>query len=161
LWTRCISRGWNGIGSWYSSNYQIFQSPGYVVVFQELIHEPRVIPLDGRPRLPRGVGQWLGDSRGRWEGNTLVVETTNFDPRAEYRSSAETLRLTERYTLTDADTLDYQFTMNDPETFTKPWTVARPARRQKGAISIFEYACHEGNYAMRNILGGARLEEKD
>jgi hypothetical protein len=160
LWTRCISRGWNGIGSWYSSNYQIFQSPGYVVVFQELIHEPRIIPLDGRPHLPQGVGQWLGDSRGRWEGGTLVVETTNFDPKTSYRGSRETLRLVERYTPRDANTLDYEFTVDDPKTFTRPWTVSRPMRRQTDAITIFEYACHEGNYAMAGILRGARAEEK-
>ena len=160
LWTRCVSRGWNGIGSWYSSNYQIFQSPGYVVVFQELIHEPRIIPLDGRPHLPQGVGQWLGDSRGHWEGNTLVVETTNFDPRTDYRGSRDTLRIIERYTPIDAKTLDYQFTVNDPKTFTRPWTVSRPMRRQTDGISIFEYACHEGNYAMEGILKGARVQEK-
>jgi hypothetical protein len=159
-WTRCISRGWNGIGSWYSSNYQIFQSPGYVVVFQELIHEPRIIPLDGRAHLPQGVGQWLGDSRGHWEGNTLVVETTNFDPKASYRGSRETLRLIERYTPRDAKNLDYEFTVDDPKTFTRPWTVARPMRRETGGITIFEYACHEGNYAMSHILAGARAEEK-
>jgi hypothetical protein len=160
LWTRCVSRGWNGIGSWYSSNYQIFQSPGYVVVFQELIHEPRIIPLDGRKHLPQGVSQWLGDSRGRWEGNTLVVETTNFDPKADFRGSRETLTLIERYTPIDANTLDYQFTVNDPKTFTKPWTVSRPMRRQTDGISVFEYACHEGNYAMEGILKGARVQEK-
>jgi len=160
LWTRCVSRGWNGIGSWYSSNYQIFQSPGYVVVYQELIHESRIIPLDGRPHLPQNANQWLGDSRGRWEGNTLVVETINFDPRTEFRGSHDTLRLTERYTPTDAGTLDYQFTVNDPQTFTRPWTVSRPMRRQTEGITIFEYACHEGNYAMTGILTGARVQEK-
>jgi len=159
-WTRCISRGWNGIGSWYSSNYQIFQSPGYVVVLQELIHESRIIPLDGRPHLPGEAKQWLGDSRGHFEGNTLVVETTNFDPRASYRGSTPTMVLTERYTRVDENTLDYQFTVNDPKTFTKPWTVARPMRRDKDGISVFEYACHEGNYAMRNMLAGARAQEK-
>jgi hypothetical protein len=159
LWTRCVSRGWNGIGSWYSSNYQIFQSPGYVVVFQELIHEPRIIPIGSRTPLPEDVTQWLGDSRGHWEGNTLVVETSNFDPRTEFRGSRETLRLTERYTPVDANTLDYQFTVNDPKTFTKPWTVSRPLRRQTDRITIFEYACHEANYAMRNILAGARLAD--
>jgi hypothetical protein len=159
-WTRCISRGWNGIGSWYSSNYQIFQSPGYVVVLQELIHEPRIIPLDGRAHLPEGAGQWLGDSRGHFEGNTLVVDTTNFDPRAGYRGSSETMHLTERYTPIDATTLDYQFTVNDPKIFTKPWTVSRPMRRQTDGISVFEYACHEGNYAMKNMLAGARADEK-
>jgi len=161
LWTRCVSRGWNGIGSWYSSNYQIFQSPGYVVVFQELIHEPRIIRLGTRPPLPDDVSQWLGDSRGHWEGQTLVVETTNFDARAEFRGSGETLRLTERYTPIDAGTLDYQFTVDDPKTFTRPWTVSRPMRRQTGGITIFEYACHEANYAMRNILSGARLADRE
>ena len=160
LWTRCISRGWNGIGSWYSSNYQIFQSPGYVVVYQELIHEPRIIPLDGRPHLPQGVGQWLGDSRGRWEGQTLVVETTNFDPRTNFRGSRDTLRLVERYTLRDTNNLDYEFTIDDPKTFTMPWTASRPMRRQTDGISVFEYACHEGNYAMTGILKGARMEEQ-
>ena len=160
LWTRCISRGWNGIGSWYSSNYQIFQSPGYVVVYQELIHEPRIIPLDGRPHLPQGVGQWLGDARGRWEGQTLIVETTNFDPRTNFRGSRDTLRLVERYALRDANNLDYEFTIDDPKTFTKPWTASRPMRRQTDGISVFEYACHEGNYAMTGILKGARMEEQ-
>jgi hypothetical protein len=159
-WTRCISRGWNGIGSWYSSNYQIFQSPGYVVVFQELIHEPRIIPLDGRPHLPADASQWLGDSRGHFEGNTLVVETTHFDPRASYRGSSPEMVLTERYTPTDANTLDYQFTVNDPTTFARPWTVSRPMRRQTDGINVFEYACHEGNYAMRNMLRGARVAEQ-
>jgi hypothetical protein len=160
LWTRCVSRGWNGIGSWYSSNYQIFQSPGYVIVFQELIHEPRIIPLDARPHLPPGTTQWLGDSRGRWEGDTLIVETTNFDPRTNFQGSRETLRLVERYRLRDADNLDYEFTIDDPKTFTRQWTAARPMRRQTDGISIFEYACHEGNYAMTGILRGARAEER-
>jgi hypothetical protein len=160
LWTRCISRGWNGIGSWYSSNYQIFQSPGYVVVLQELIHEPRIIPLDGRPHLPQGTSQWLGDSRGRWEGDTLVVETINFDPRTSFQGARETLKLVERYRLRDANNLDYEFTIDDPGTFTRQWTAARPMRRQTDGISIFEYACHEGNYAMTGILRGARIEER-
>ena len=161
-WTRCISRGWNGIGSWYSSNYQIFQVPGYVVVFQELIHEPRIIPLDGRPHLPGSVRQWMGDSRGHWEGSTLVVETTNFDRRANFRGSRDTLHLTERYTRIEDDTLAYRFTINDSQTFTRPWTVVRPMTRIDIADrrSIFEYACHEGNYGMEGILAGARAEER-
>lgn len=159
-WTRCISRGWNGIGSWYSSNYQIFQSPGYVVVLQELIHEPRIIPLDGRPHLAPRAGQWLGDSRGHWEGHTLVVETTNFDPKASFRGSGPSMRLIERYTPTDAHTIDYQFTIDDPQTFTKPWTVSLPMRRQTDGVTVYEYACHEGNHAMVGILGGARAEER-
>ena len=161
-WTRCISRGWNGIGSWYSSNYQVFQTPSYVVVFQELIHEPRIIPLDGRPHLPGAVRQWMGDSRGHWEGNTLVVETTNFDSRANFRGSRDTLHLTERYTRLDDDTLDYRFTITDSHTFERPWTVVRPMTRIDIADrrSIFEYACHEGNYGMEGILAGARAEER-
>ena len=159
-WTRCISRGWNGIGSWYSSNYQLFQVPGYVVVYQELIHEPRIIPLDGRPHLPESVRQWLGDSRGHWEGDTLVVETTNFTPKTNFRGSRDTLHLTERYTRVADDTLDYRFTIDDPHTFQRPWTVVRPMNRITDRVSIFEYACHEGNYAMEGILAGARAEER-
>ena len=159
-WTRCISRGWNGIGSWYSSNYQIFQVPGYVVVFQELIHEARIIPLDERPHLPASVRQWMGDSRGRWEGDTLVVETTNFDPQTNFRGSRDTLHLTERYTRIDDDTLDYRFTIDDPQTFQRPWTVVRPMTGITDRVSIFEYACHEGNYSMAGILAGARAQER-
>jgi hypothetical protein len=159
-WTRCISRGWNGIGSWYSSNYQIFQSPGYVIVFQELIHEARIIPLDGRPHLPSTITQWMGDSRGHWEGSTLVVETMNFDPKTSYQGSRDTLHLIERYTRVDENTIDYQFTVDDPQTFTRPWTVSRPMTQITDRVSIFEYACHEGNYAMEGILAGARAEEK-
>jgi hypothetical protein len=161
LWTRCISRGWNGIGSWYSSNYQIFQSPGYVVVLQELIHEARIIPLDRHPHIPRSIPQWMGDSRGRWEGNTLVVETTNFDRRTNFRGSRDTLHLTERFTRVDENTIDYQFTINDPHTFTRPWTASKPMTRITDRISVFEYACHEGNYAMEGILAGARAKDKE
>jgi hypothetical protein len=159
-WTRCISRGWNGIGSFYSSNYQIFQTRGYVVVFQELIHESRIIPLDGRPHLNADVPQWMGDSRGHWEGNTLVVDTTNFHPKTNFQGSHETLHLIERYTRVADDTLEYQFTIDDPHTFTRTWTASWPWYRVTDAVSIFEYACHEGNYAMRGILGGARAKEK-
>jgi hypothetical protein len=160
-WTRCITRGWNGIGSNYSSNTQIFQSPGYVVVYQELIHEPRIIPLDAGATLPADVKQWLGASRGRWEGDTLVVETRNFDPRSSYRGSSPDLVLTERYTRTAADTIDYRFTMHDPATYVKDWTVGRPMHREAGKLTVFEYACHEGNVAMTGILAGARREEKE
>jgi len=160
-WTRCITRGWNGIGSNYSSNTQIFQSPGYVVILQELIHEPRIIPLDGRDGLPAGVKQWLGVSRGRWEGDTLVVETRNFDPRSSYRGSSPDLVLTERYTRAAADAIDYRFTMHDPAVYVKDWTVGRPMRREAGKLTVFEYACHEGNIAMTGILAGARREEKE
>jgi len=161
IWPRCITRGWNGIGSNYSSNTQIFQSPGYVVILQELIHESRIIPLDKRDGLPARVQQWLGVSRGRWDGDTLVVETRNFDPRASYRGSSPELLLVERFTRVSPDAIDYQFTMHDPKTYVKDWTVARPMRRETGKITIFEYACHEGNYAMEGILAGARLEDKE
>ena len=143
------------------NEYQIFQVPGYVVVYQELIHEPRIIPLDGRPHLPESVRQWLGDSRGHWEGDTLVVETTNFTPKTNFRGSRDTLHLTERYTRVADDTLDYRFTIDDPHTFQRPWTVVRPMNRiTEDRVSIFEYACHEGNYAMEGILAGARAEER-
>ena len=158
-WTRCISRGWNGIGSWYSSNYQIFQSAGYVVVFQELIHEARIIPLDGRPHLPGSIPLWMGDSRGHWEGTTLVVDTTNFDPKTRYQGSRDTLHLIERYTRVDENTIDYQFTVSDPTIWTGPWTAAIPMR--KLGNQLFEYACHEGNYSVPNILAGARADEQD
>ncbi len=161
VWTRCITRGWNGIGSNYSSNTQIFQSPGYVVILQELIHEPRIVPLDGRAGLPGDVAQWLGDSRGHWEGDTLVVETRNFDPRASFRGSSPSLVLTERYTRTSEAEIDYRFTMHDPGTYVKDWTVGRPMRREVGKLTIFEYACHEGNIAMTGILAGARREERE
>ncbi len=159
-WTRCISRGWNGIGSWYSSNYQIFQSPGYVVILQELIHEARIVPLDGRAHLGSRIRQWMGDSRGRWEGDTLVVDTTNFDPRTNFQGSRDTLHLVERYTRTSANTIDYQFTIDDPKTFTRQWTALRPMTRITDRISVFEYACHEGNYAMAGILAGARANDR-
>jgi len=161
IWPRCITRGWNGIGSNYSSNTQIFQSPGYVVILQELIHESRVIPLDGRDGLPARVQQWLGVSRGRWDGNTLVVEPRNFDPRSSYRGSSPELLLIERYTRVSPDAIDYQFTMHDPTIYVKDWTVGRPMRRETGKLTIFEYACHEGNYAMEGILAGARLQDKE
>ncbi len=161
IWTRCITRGWNGIGSNYSSNTQIFQSPGYVVILQELIHEPRIIPLDGRPGLPSDVKQWLGVSRGHFEGDTLVVETRNFDARSSFRGSSTELVLTERYTRVSDNEIDYRFTMHDPSTYVRDWTVGRPMRQETEGLTIFEYACHEGNIAMTGILAGARKEEQD
>ena len=161
IWTRCITRSWNGIGSNYSSNTQVFQSPGYVVILQELIHEPRIIPLDGRDGLPPDVQQWLGVSRGRWDGDTLVVETRNFDPRSSYRGSSPELLLVERFTRTSPDGIDYRFTMHDSATYVKEWTVGRPMRREAANLTIFEYACHEGNIAMTGILAGARREETE
>ena len=158
--TRCISRGLPGgmTPGFYNHNYHILQTPGYVVMVVEMIHEVRVIPLDGRPHLGQNVRQWFGDSRGRWEGNTLVIETTNFSPKTEYRESRENLHLIERLTRVDANNIDYAFTVDDPTTWTKPWTASIPMTTLNG--QLFEYACHEGNYALPGILAGARAEEK-
>ena len=156
VWTRCITRGVVKLGSFYSSSHRIFQSPGHVVIVQELIHEARVVPLDGRPPLSPAIRQWMGESRGRWEGDTLVVETTNFTDRNPLRGSGETMRLVERFTRLGPDELDYEFTVDDPHVFTRPWTVSMPMT--KGG-PIFEYACHEGNYSLRNMLTAAGAEE--
>jgi hypothetical protein len=142
----------------YNNNYQIIQSPGYVVILVEMIHDVRIIPLDGRPHLGSSVRQWMGDSRGHWEGNTLVVDTTDFNGKARFRGADEKMHLTERFTRADPDTLLYEFSVDDPTAFTKPWSAQVPMRTSEGPI--FEYACHEGNYGMEGILGGARAEEK-
>ena len=143
----------------YNSNYQIVQVPGYVIIEVEMIHDVRVIPVDGRPHLPQNVRSWMGDSRGHWEGDTLVVDTTNFRPDATYRNTVpETLHMTERFKRLNADTILYQFTVDDPSTFTRPWTAAIPMTKIPGPL--YEYACHEGNYAMEGILAGARAQEK-
>jgi hypothetical protein len=143
----------------YNSNYQIVQAPGYVVILVEMIHDARIIPLDGRPHLGADVRQWLGDSRAHWEGNTLVVETTNFTGKTAFRGSGEGLHLIERFTRTDPETIKYEFTVNDPATFTRPWSAEIPMRKTKGPI--YEYACNEGNYALADILRGARTEERN
>jgi hypothetical protein len=156
---RCIiwpSTGPPMIPTAYNNNIRILQSPGYVTILVEMIHDVRVIPLDNRPHLSQDVRQLKGDSRGHWEGDTLVVETTNFTNRTAFRGASANMRLTERFKRLDADTLLYQFTVNDPETFTKPWTVEIPVTRSE---AMFEYACHEGNYAMTGGLAGARTEE--
>jgi hypothetical protein len=145
--------------SGYNNNNQIVQTPGYVAMLQEQIHEVRIIPLDGRPRLGQAIRPWLGDSRGRWEGNTLVVETTNFHPQSNYEGSGPNRTVIERFTLTDANTLSYEFTVNDPTTWTRAWTGQVPWQRDEGPI--FEYACHEGNYGMVHLLKGARVLEAE
>jgi hypothetical protein len=142
-----------------TSNYQIIQAPGVVVILAEILHETRIIPIDGRPHLPPTVRQWTGDSRGRWEGNTLVVETTNFTNKSKFRGADENLRLTERFTRTDRDTLLYEFTVDDPTVFTKLWKAEIPMIASKDPI--YEHACHEGNYGLFGILGGARAEERE
>jgi hypothetical protein len=143
--------------SFYNNNYQIVQSPGYVTIMVEMIHDTRIIPVDGRPHLPSNVRQWMGDSRGHWEGDTLVVETTNFTNKTAFRGTSESMKLIERFRRADADTLVYEFTVDDPSTFTKPWTAQIPMRKGEG--QVYEYACHEGNYAMENMLAGARRDE--
>jgi hypothetical protein len=137
---------------------QIFQSRDAVVIYTEMIHDARIVWTDGRPHAPSTLRRWLGDSRGRWEGNTLVVDTTNFTDKNPFRGSGENLHLTERFTRTDANTLLYEFTVDDATTFTRPWTAQLPM--SKSDERIFEYACHEGNYSLANILRGARFQEK-
>jgi hypothetical protein len=141
----------------YNANYQIVQAPGYVALLSEQIHDARVIPTDGRPHVPDNVRQLLGDSRGHWDGNTLVVETANFTGRTGFRGSGEHLHLTERFTRTGAGTRVYEFTVDDPETFTRPWTARIPMTKAAGPL--FEYACHEGNYGLAGSLAGARAQE--
>jgi hypothetical protein len=141
----------------YNSNLQIVQGEGYVAIMQETIHDVRIIPTDGRPHLPADVHQLMGDSRGHWEGNTLVVDTTNFTDRTAFRGSSENLHVVERFTRTDADTVTYQFTVSDPSTWEKSWSGEVPMTKIDGPI--FEYACHEGNYGMHNNLSGARADE--
>ena len=142
----------------YNSNYQIVQAPGYVMILFEIAHDVRIIPLDGRPHLAPHIRQWIGDSRGRWEGDTLVVETTNLNGKNPLNGSSEQMRVTERFTRVDADTILYKFTINDESTWTRPWSADLPMRRTIGPL--FEHACHEGNYGLYNTLVGARLEEK-
>ena len=136
----------------YNNNVQIFQVPGYVVLLNEHIHNARIIPLDGRPH--GTVPQWVGDSRGRWEGETLVVETTNFLRETNFSGSSKDTQLVERFRRVDPDTIMYEFTIEDPNNYTRPWTVMIPMRRTDGPL--FEYACHEGNYGMQGIMAGAR-----
>ena len=142
----------------YNSNYQIVQTPGYVMILFEMAHDTRIIPLDGRPHVSRNIRQWTGDSRGHWEGDTLVIETSNFNGKNPLRGSSENLRVVERFTRVDADTIQYKFTVEDESTWTRPWTGEIPLRKTIGPL--FEHACHEGNYGLYNTLVGARLEEK-
>jgi hypothetical protein len=142
----------------YNNNYQIVQTPGYLMILVEQIHDVRIIHLDGRPHLPANIRQWMGDSLGRWEGDTLVVDTTNFTDKTGFRGSSDGLHVIERFTRVDANTILYQFTIDDPSTFTRAWTGEYPFLAAAGPI--YEYACHEGNYALGDILRGARLEEK-
>ena len=158
LRVRCISRDLPMIPTPNNNFLQIIQSPGYVAIFQEMMHEVRIIPLDGRPHLDSKIRGHMGDSRGRWEGNTLVINTTNFTGTDNAYGADEGMHLTERLTRTDPNTILYQFTVDDPTAFTKPWSGEMSMR--KTGEPVEEYACHEGNYAMESILAGARAEEK-
>jgi hypothetical protein len=141
----------------YNNNVQILQAPGTVVILNEMVHNARIIPTDGRPHTT--LRQWSGDSRGRWEGDTLVVETMNFRRETSLQGSTADTRLVERFTRVDADTIKYEFTVSDPSAYTQPWSAMLPLVRIPGPI--FEYGCHEGNYALPNILAGARAQEKE
>jgi hypothetical protein len=157
---RCITRGLPGAMSptAYNNNYRITQSPGYVAIQIEMLGGTRVIPTDGRPHVGSSIRQWMGHSTGRWEGDTLVIETTNFSDKILYRGAAENLNLVERIRRVGPDEIEYRVTITDPTTFTRPWTLAIPYVNT--GEDLFEYACHEGNYGMEGILSGAREEER-
>jgi hypothetical protein len=165
---RCISRGVLGSAfpNIYGSGMQIHQAPGFVVIRHEMVHEARIIPLDGRPHLSPAIQTYMGDSRGRWDGDTLVVETTNFNGRTgsyarngDGNPTSTALRLIERFRLRDAGTLLYEVQIDDPRTWLRPWKVAFPISRDDSYV-LHEYACHEGNYAISNILSAARAAER-
>ena len=150
----------------YNQNLHVLQTPDHVMLLTEMVHTVRVVPLDGRPRLSDDIRQWSGDARGHWDGETLVVETSNFVDDRRWTSSnpmgalgsSKRLRLVERFTRIDADTLEYEFTVSDPDIWTHPWTASVPMRRTDAPL--YEYACHEGNYSLPNILAGQRAIEK-
>jgi hypothetical protein len=157
LWERCITRGVPRLGGAYNNNFRLIQAPGYVVILHEMVHESRIVPMDGRPHVNADIRQWNGDSRGRWDGDTLVVETTNFSDKTSFRGSSSGLKVIERFRRADANTLQYQVTLEDSTTWTQPWTAALAMPKTEG--EMFEYACHEGNYGMTNLLAGARVQE--
>jgi hypothetical protein len=160
-WVRCISyHGVPPVSTGYNNSYQIVQNPDFVAIYVENIHDVRIIPLDGRPQLHANIRQWNGDSRGHWEGNTLVVETANFSDKTQHRfPSSKNTRAVERYTRVSDELIDYEFTIEDPDVYTSSWTAVRPMPAVADYV-IYEYACHEGNYAMFNILRGARVQEQ-
>jgi len=162
LWERCII-GFNSgppmLPSAYNNNVQLFQTADYVVILNEMVHSARIVPLDRRPHLAPDIRQQVGDSRGHWDGETLVVESTNFLRETGFTGSGTNLHLVERFRRVDENTLVYEFTVNEPEKFSRPWTAMIPM--QRNSEPMFEYACHEGNYGMTNLLSGARAEERD
>ena len=171
VWDRCITRGVPGsmFPAGYNNGYQILQTPEYVVILYEMIHDARVIPIDDHPHVGSDIRLWMGDSRGRWDGHTLVVDTTNFNGRGWIAPGgaggringiplSESLHVVERFTRLDADTIQYVVTVEDPEMYTSQWTVAMPLTRDQD-YQIFEYACHEGNTSMENVLRGGRAQD--
>ena len=171
-WERCITRGVPGgiFPPGYGAGYRIIQSPGYVVIQYEMIHEARIIRLNAGPPLPSGIRLWNGNSRGHWEGNTLVVEVANYNDKGAIATNVgtrgargiprtEQLKVVERFTFTDADTLAYEVTIEDPDVYTAPWKVAMPLNRD-ATYELYEYACHEGNYGLENSLSGGRAEDR-
>jgi hypothetical protein len=171
-WDRCITRGVPGgfFPAGYNNAYQIVQTPGYVMIHYEMIHYARVIPTNGRPHLPSHVRLWDGDSVGRWEGNTLVVDITNYNGKGWIATNgaagrirgveqSDALHVVERFTVTDQNTIDYQVTIEDPKVYSRPWTVSIPLIRDE-SYQVFEYACHEGNSAIQHILRGGRDEDR-
>jgi hypothetical protein len=163
LYDRCISRGLPGsmMPAIYGSSYEIVQGQGSVVIIYEMIHETRVIPLDGRSHVGKGIRTYMGDARGRWDGNTLVVETTNFKDQTAYRgANGGTLRLVERFKPVGPRSVEWSVTAEDASTWTRPWTFAMNLTKKDASQRPFEYACHEGNYGLRNILSGARADER-
>ena len=172
VWDRCITRGVPAgmFPAGYNNAYQIIQTPGFVTILYEMIHEARIIPVNGSAHLPSNIRQWNGDSRGHWEGNTLVVDTTNYNGKGWIATSAatgrikgipqsESLHVVERFTRSDADTITYEVTIDDPNVYTKPWKVSIPLARDQ-SYQLYEYACQEGNHAVTNILSGGRAAEK-
>jgi hypothetical protein len=159
LGERCVNFGIPRLQAGYNSYLQIVQSPGYVTIMNEMAHDARIIPLDGRPHLDKSIRRWNGDSVGHWEGDALVIDTTNFSPKSEFMGSHEHLQLTERLTRSGPDVLDYQFTVTDPTTWTAPWTAMIPLKLKNE--QIYEFACHEGNEAIPDMLRGHRFEERE
>jgi hypothetical protein len=163
LYDRCITRGYPSsmLPAIYGDSYQIVQGQGWVGLRIEMIHETRIIPLDNRPHVSKGIALDMGDPRGHWEGNTLVVETTNFRDRSIYRNAnPEKMRLVEKFTRTSPTTIEWSVTVDDPTTWTRPWTFSMPLT-MNDAEPVYEYACHEGNYAITNILNGSRMAERE
>lgn len=159
LGERCLSFGAPRLGAGYNNYYQVLQTPDYVVIQVEMGHDSRIIPLDGRPHVNDNIRQWLGNSRGYWDDDTLVVETKNYSPYASVMGAADNLHVTERFTRVSEDVLQYEVTLDDPTTWTEPWTAMIPLRSSSDAL--FEYACHEGNIGMEGILAGARHQEAE